>query len=603
MNAPKTQGKPPRRHGLTLHPENPRYFLFRGKPTLLIGAAEHLGAIINRDFDFDIYFDELARHGFNLTRALTGTLVEPRVGGNPLEPSAEGFLPPWARSKTPGNKKGGNKFDLTKHDPAYFARLRDLVAAAGARGIVVDVVLFAQLFNDHQWSVAPFNPENNVNDFRVSRFDVYTLDRHRGLLDVQEALVRKAVDVLRGADNVLWELSLTRDRELATAAWERHMLDVLKAAQRRVGDRKLVVANLGSGRDPGETIDLRISVLSHNMADQNLLSRYAGDRRPLGVSLTGFVPSTDDEARYRAWDFIVGGVSLFVHVDMSFSASDPRGRRLATPDARFGCGPVQRAQLQVLRELMSESDVVRMAPAPALLTSALPPALSARILAEPGRSYLAYLRPARRSEEVSIRWTGRLVPKTPGRHRLITVSNDGVKLWLDGKLIIDNWMERALAENAADVELTARGHDLKVEYFRNTGNPIMRLEWQPPGGERVLVPATSFRTPDRRGPGLRAEYFADPRLETLHVARTDAVIEHTLDRQAAFARPAWAGGTVPLALDVPAGRYELSWLDPASGGRFGWPTAVVHGGGALALTTPSFKKDLAVRLVRRDGSA
>jgi hypothetical protein len=37
---------------LRLHPDNPHYFLFRGKPTVLITSGEHYGAILNRAFDY-----------------------------------------------------------------------------------------------------------------------------------------------------------------------------------------------------------------------------------------------------------------------------------------------------------------------------------------------------------------------------------------------------------------------------------------------------------------------------------------------------------------------------------------------------------------------
>jgi hypothetical protein len=37
---------------LSLHPQNPHYFLFREKPAILIGSTEHYGAVINLDFDY-----------------------------------------------------------------------------------------------------------------------------------------------------------------------------------------------------------------------------------------------------------------------------------------------------------------------------------------------------------------------------------------------------------------------------------------------------------------------------------------------------------------------------------------------------------------------
>lgn len=48
--------------------------------------------------------------------------------GNPLGPRPRSLILPWARSHQPGYVQGGNKFDLDKWDPEYFARLRDFIA-------------------------------------------------------------------------------------------------------------------------------------------------------------------------------------------------------------------------------------------------------------------------------------------------------------------------------------------------------------------------------------------------------------------------------------------------------------------------------------------
>ena len=45
---------------ISLHPDNPHYFLFRGKPTVLVGSTEHYGAVLNQDFDYIPYLNELA---------------------------------------------------------------------------------------------------------------------------------------------------------------------------------------------------------------------------------------------------------------------------------------------------------------------------------------------------------------------------------------------------------------------------------------------------------------------------------------------------------------------------------------------------------------
>ncbi len=67
---------------LSLHPENPHYFLFRDKPAVLITSAEHYGAVLNLDFDYVKYLDTLAADGLNLTRIFSGAYVEPQGAFN-----------------------------------------------------------------------------------------------------------------------------------------------------------------------------------------------------------------------------------------------------------------------------------------------------------------------------------------------------------------------------------------------------------------------------------------------------------------------------------------------------------------------------------------
>ena len=67
-----TDRQPP----IQLHPENGHYFLFRKRPTVLISSAEHYGAVLNAEFDYVTYLNELQRHGLNQTRTWSGTYRE-----------------------------------------------------------------------------------------------------------------------------------------------------------------------------------------------------------------------------------------------------------------------------------------------------------------------------------------------------------------------------------------------------------------------------------------------------------------------------------------------------------------------------------------------
>ena len=152
-----------------LHPDNPHYLLFRGKPLLIVSSGEHYGAVLNRDFDFRKYLAAIERDGMNYTRLFPGSYVEPPgafgIQRNTLGPAPDRFVSPWVHA--------GGRFDLDKWDPEYFARLKDFVRSAGDHGVIVEMTLFSSTYGDPQWAVNPFNPANNGNatdvaDFRLS---------------------------------------------------------------------------------------------------------------------------------------------------------------------------------------------------------------------------------------------------------------------------------------------------------------------------------------------------------------------------------------------------------------------------------------------------
>ena len=153
---------------IALHPDNPHYFLWRGRPTIVITSGEHYGALLNLDFDFRKYLDTLARDKLNGTRTWPGAYVETsgnfNIADNTLNPASGRFICPWARSPEPGYADGGNKFDLTQWHPPYFPRLKDFVRYASKKGVVVEMNLFCPMYQESMWHACPMNARNNVNN-------------------------------------------------------------------------------------------------------------------------------------------------------------------------------------------------------------------------------------------------------------------------------------------------------------------------------------------------------------------------------------------------------------------------------------------------------
>ncbi|OGU26779.1 MAG: hypothetical protein A2X66_02485 [Ignavibacteria bacterium GWA2_54_16] len=81
-------------------------------------------------------------------------------------------------------------------------------------------------------------------------------------------------------------------------------------------------------------------------------------------------------------------------------------------------------------------------------------------------------------EHFSARWTGKLVPAESGTYTLGFSSDDGVRLTLDGKLLIDSWFDRGATLDAITIKLEAgRVYDLKIEYYENEGWAYAALVW------------------------------------------------------------------------------------------------------------------------------
>ncbi|GGZ83579.1 PA14 domain-containing protein [Streptomyces echinoruber] len=103
-----------------------------------------------------------------------------------------------------------------------------------------------------------------------------------------------------------------------------------------------------------------------------------------------------------------------------------------------------------------------------------------------------------RSDDVSVRWTGRLVPERTGPHTFAVSADNGFRLWIGGRLVIDHWVDDwDVEQTSPPVELTAgTAYDIKVEYFEHYGGSNFHLRWTPPGGTKQTVPQSAFRLPD-----------------------------------------------------------------------------------------------------------
>jgi hypothetical protein len=395
-----TMGPSAPRPPIALHPKNPHYFLWRGQPTIVITSGEHYGALLNLDFDYRKYFDTLARDKLNGTRTWAGAYVETsgnfNIAANTLDPAPGRFICPWARSTEPGYADGGHKFDITRWDPAYFARLRDFVRYAARKGVVVELNLFCPMYEEAMWTVCPLNARNNINGLgAVGRHDVLTLDKSGGLLAIEEEMVRKIAEELREFDNVTFEIC---NEPYATKPpvpdnWQRHMTGVLTDAMKSWRQPFLISWNIANQSAVVTNPHPAVSLFNfHYATPPDAVALNWNLNKPIGDNETGFRGTNDAPYRTEAWDFIMAGGALFNHLDYSFTVGREDGTHQMTAGTPGGGNPTLRRQLGLLREFIYGFDFVKMKPDGGMVTGGVPEGGSARALVEPGKAVALYLR-------------------------------------------------------------------------------------------------------------------------------------------------------------------------------------------------------------------
>jgi hypothetical protein len=382
---------------LKLHPDNPHYFLYRGKPTVLITSGEHYGAVVNQDFNYLKYLDTLAADQLNLTRTWAGAYVEPagafNIADNTLAPKSGRFIAPWARADVDGYAGGGKKFDLTRWNDAYFTRLKDFVGQAEKRGIIVEMNLFCPMYDQSQWKVSPMNSDNNINGWgQVASTNVYTLKDSGGLLEVQEKLVTKIVQELQSFDNVYYEICNEPYFGGVTMEWQHHIADVIMKAQKDHASPKLISQNIANKEARVEKPHPAVSIFNfHYATPPTTVALNYGLNKALGDNETGFDGTSDRTYRREAWDFLLAGGALYNNLDYSFTVGHEQGD-FAYPSTQPGGGtPELRKQLHFLADFMKSLPFLRMKPDNSVLESVTPDQISARALVEPGKVYAVYV--------------------------------------------------------------------------------------------------------------------------------------------------------------------------------------------------------------------
>jgi hypothetical protein len=94
------------------------------------------------------------------------------------------------------------------------------------------------------------------------------------------------------------------------------------------------------------------------------------------------------------------------------------------------------------------------------------------------------------ADNFSVRWTGRVQAPVTGTYRFSTVSDDGIRLWINGQLVINNWTDHAPTTNtSAAISLTAGvKYTVTLEFYEKGGGAVAKFQWSYSGQSLQIIP-------------------------------------------------------------------------------------------------------------------
>jgi hypothetical protein len=253
--------------------------------------------------------------------------------------------------------------------------------------------LFCPFYTDGQWRLSPLYGENNINNLgNIPKDDVYTLDKHQGLLAVQERMVRKIVEELQPFHNVIFEICNEPYFGGVTMAWQHHIATLIGETEKALPLKHLISQNIANDSAHIKDPHPAVSVFNFHYGSPPIaVAQNYHLNKVIGNNETGFHGQQDSTYRKEGWEFILAGGALYNNLDYSFTANHEQGD-FAYPEKQPGGGSTTlRTQLGYLKDFMGRLDFTSMVPDPAFISGGLPAGAFAYVLSAKGSQYAGYL--------------------------------------------------------------------------------------------------------------------------------------------------------------------------------------------------------------------
>ncbi len=392
---PTTPVRPPHgsayaRSRIQPYPANPRYWQYRGKPLLLLGASkdDNLFQIP----DLEEHLDDMKAVGANYIR---NTMSDRKDYGFEVYPFA---------------RNADGKYDLEKWNEQYWTRFADMLRLTYERGIIVQIEVWDRFdYSRNNWSPHPYNPRNNLSyTYEESGFApeypdhpganrqpfFFTTPKQRNnriVLRFQQRFVDKMLSYSLAYDHVLYCMdNETRAEEAWATYWAEYILKRAREKGKTVcvtemwDDWDLKAERHRRTLDHPERYSF-VDVSQNNQKKgqehwdnfQWVRNRIAKRPRPLNTVKTygadGGRHGNTRDGLERWWRHVIGGAA---------------SARFHRPSSGLGLSPLSSGAVKAARKLETLVKFWDVEPANNLLGNRA--TNEAYLAAKPGNAYLLY---------------------------------------------------------------------------------------------------------------------------------------------------------------------------------------------------------------------
>lgn len=131
-------------------------------------------------------------------------------------------------------------------------------------------------------------------------------------------------------------------------------------------------------------------------------------------------------------------------------------------------------------------------------------------------------------EHFTVRWTGAVQSILGGTYTFYATTDDGVRLWINDRLIIDNWYDQSPSEASGSITLVGQQrYNLRMEYYQETAGAQASLSWSTPTMEKSIIPQTQLYATNTLPPAVALTEPADGATYTARASVTMAATAAT----------------------------------------------------------------------------